>query len=73
MFKEKNTDEIMKMIDEQAEVINSAVEKFFKNYGSTAGADTGLNKGQQAFNAQTDHFDMNIKNDEININAKEGR
>ncbi len=29
MFKEKNTDEIMKMIDEQAEVINSAVENFF--------------------------------------------
>lgn len=70
MFKEKNTDEIMKMIDEQeleeqAAAINETIENTFKNLQSNI-----PHIDQESLNVNTDHFDVNIKNDEININAK---
>ena len=75
MFKEKSTEEIIdlindKQLEEQAAAINKAVDNAFKGLEQKVGIDKSFKQDQQGFNVQTGHFDMNIKNDEININAK---
>lgn len=59
MFKEKSTEEIIGLVDMRADNVNL-----------TGGVDFASKKDEQNLNVQTDNFDMNIKNDEITINAK---
>ncbi len=59
MFREHTAKEIVSMIDAHAD-----------NVQLTGGVDFGVSKDEQNLNVQTDNFDMNIKNNEITINAK---
>lgn len=70
MFKQKCTEEIIDLCDnseleEAAEAINETIENAFKNLQSNI-----PHIDQESLNVNTDYFAVNIKNDEININAK---
>lgn len=76
MFEEKSTEEIINLVDDsqlekEGDVINRTVENVFKaNRFVATEVDVGSGNSQQNLNAQTDSFDVNIKNNEITINAK---
>lgn len=59
MFKEKSTEEIIGLVNMHADNVNL-----------TGRVDFASKKDEHNLNVQTDNFDMNIKNNEIIINAK---